>query len=110
MNRYAAADPVKFAAATEVTITKDHDGKVWYAMAVDIDGNMHGVVASTGALSYSKDDLNALVAMHWQALADDGHIGRGQVDKDWHDKLVTLTGDPLQDHLQVAYAAANQSH
>lgn len=110
MNRYDAADPTKFAAAAEVSITKDNLGKVYYGISVQIGGDSHGIVASVGSRHYSKDDLAGLLAMHWQALVDEGHIGHAPPPIGWRDKLITLTGDPLQDHLQVAYAAANQGH
>jgi hypothetical protein len=110
ITRFDAADPAKFVAAAEVAISRDHAGLVYYGITVEIDEARHGIVASMKNHDYSRDDLVGILAMHWQMLAEDGHIGNGTPLPDWHANLITLTGDPLQDHLQVAYAAGTQKH
>lgn len=109
MNRYEAADPRTFLAGVECSIAKDHQGIVHYALVVHIDNYRHGIVAQVGSKEFSRDDMIGLTSMFWQELCKEGHIGHGVPMVGWDQSLVTLTGDPLMDAAQVAYAAAAES-
>jgi hypothetical protein len=106
MNRYDAADIGKFAAGTEVSIARDHSGAVHYGLAALIDDRWHGVRCSVGSKDYSNDDLLGMVTAWWQMLAEEGFVGSGRMAGDPERGMITLTGNPFQDHLQLAYADA----
>lgn len=103
LTREAAVDLTAFTNECEIAYAFDHTGEIVYAVsaAIGIPGNFERHGASfgiPGQKTYDEQTVAQGILNLWTELARTGHIGRNTKAQE---QGVTLTGEPLQDLIQL---------
>lgn len=110
LDRYQAADIRRFTdATTHAFAFGPQDGYIYYSVEADIilptgQVSKEAAVFCFHTKQYSQSEVAQGITMLWQALVQEGKIGDTRNPAKPLANPVTLTGNPLNDTLQVADA------